>query len=45
MDSRRRRSGSSATTSWATFPGGTADLDYRFALDGERIERLDIVAG
>lgn len=25
------------------FPGGTADLDYRFALDGERIERLDIV--
>jgi hypothetical protein len=27
------------------FPGGTADLDYRFALDGERIERLDIVLG
>ncbi|KAB2811378.1 nuclear transport factor 2 family protein [Pimelobacter simplex] len=27
------------------FPGGTADLDYRFVLDGERIERLDIVAG
>ncbi|RCK71280.1 nuclear transport factor 2 family protein [Desertihabitans brevis] len=27
------------------FPGGTADLDYRFALDGERVERLDIVAG
>lgn len=25
------------------FPGGTADLDYRFALAGERIERLDIV--
>ncbi|QSR24169.1 DUF4440 domain-containing protein [Nocardioides aromaticivorans] len=27
------------------FPGGTADLDYRFVLDGERIERLDIVVG
>jgi hypothetical protein len=27
------------------FPGGKADLDYRFALEGERIERLDIVAG
>ncbi|RKT79067.1 SnoaL-like protein [Terracoccus luteus] len=27
------------------FPGGTADLDYRFALDGERVGRLDIVAG
>ena len=27
------------------FPGGVADLDYRFALDGERIERLDIVLG
>ncbi|WP_377322955.1 nuclear transport factor 2 family protein [Pimelobacter simplex] len=27
------------------FPGGTADLDYRFVLDGGRIERLDIVAG
>jgi ketosteroid isomerase-like protein len=25
------------------FPGGTADLDYRFVLGGERIERLDIV--
>ena len=25
------------------FPGGTADLDYRFVLDGERIERLDMV--
>lgn len=25
------------------FPGGTADLDYRFVLDGERIARLDIV--
>lgn len=24
------------------FPGGTADLGYRFALDGDRIERLDI---
>lgn len=24
------------------FPGGTADLSYRFALDGDRIERLDI---
>ena len=22
------------------FPGGTADLDYRFALDGERIDHL-----
>lgn len=27
------------------FPGGTADLDYRFALDGDRIGRLDIVLG
>jgi hypothetical protein len=27
------------------FPGGKAELDYRFALEGERIERLDIVAG
>jgi ketosteroid isomerase-like protein len=27
------------------FPGGKADLDYRFALEGERIERLDIVLG
>jgi hypothetical protein len=27
------------------FPGGKADLDYRFALEGERIERLDIVVG
>ena len=27
------------------FPGATADLDYRFALDGDRIERLDIVLG
>lgn len=27
------------------FPGGKADLDYRFLLDGERIARLDIVAG
>lgn len=27
------------------FPGGTADLDYRFTLDGDRIQRLDIVAG
>ena len=25
------------------FPGGAADLDYRFVLDGERIERIDIV--
>jgi ketosteroid isomerase-like protein len=25
------------------FPGGTADLDYRFALDGGRIARIDIV--
>ena len=25
------------------FPGGRADLDYRFALVGDRIERLDIV--
>ncbi|SER18161.1 nuclear transport factor 2 family protein [Microlunatus flavus] len=24
------------------FPGGTADLSYRFALDGDRIARLDI---
>jgi len=27
------------------FPGETADLDYRFVLDGERIDRLDIVLG
>ena len=27
------------------FPGGKADLDYRFALEGERIERLEIVPG
>lgn len=27
------------------FPGGTADLDYRFALAGDRIGRLDIVLG
>lgn len=27
------------------FPGGTADLDYRFALEGDRIDRLDIVLG
>ena len=27
------------------FPGGKADLDYRFTLQGERIERLDIVLG
>jgi hypothetical protein len=27
------------------FPGGTADLDYRFTLDGDRIQRLDIVLG
>jgi ketosteroid isomerase-like protein len=27
------------------FPGGKADLDYRFALEGERVERLDIVLG
>jgi ketosteroid isomerase-like protein len=27
------------------FPGGKADLDYRFALKGEQIERLDIVLG
>jgi ketosteroid isomerase-like protein len=27
------------------FPGGTADLDYRFVLDGRRIARLDIVVG
>lgn len=27
------------------FPGGAADLDYRFALDGDRISRLDIVLG
>ncbi|MEP9365210.1 nuclear transport factor 2 family protein [Nocardioides sp. CN2-186] len=25
------------------FPGGTANLDYRFALAGELIERIDIV--
>ena len=27
------------------FPGGVADLDYRFALEGEQITRLDIVLG
>ncbi|GAA4100651.1 nuclear transport factor 2 family protein [Nocardioides kongjuensis] len=27
------------------FPGGKADLDYRFALDGDRIAQLDIVLG
>lgn len=27
------------------FPGGTADLDYRFSLEGDRVDRLDIVAG
>lgn len=27
------------------FPGGVADLDYRFALEGEKIARLDIVPG
>ena len=27
------------------FPGGSADLDYRFALDGDQIARLDIVLG
>ncbi|WP_345459069.1 nuclear transport factor 2 family protein [Nocardioides marinquilinus] len=27
------------------FPGGVADLDYRFALEGDRIARLDIVLG
>lgn len=27
------------------FPGGAADLRYRFALDGDLIERLDIVGG
>lgn len=27
------------------FPGGAADLDYRFVLDGDRIARLDVVAG
>lgn len=27
------------------FPGGAADLNYRFALDGDRIARLDIVGG
>jgi hypothetical protein len=27
------------------FPGEKADLDYRFTLQGERIERLDIVLG
>lgn len=27
------------------FPGGEADLDYRFSLDGDRVERLDIVLG
>ena len=25
------------------FPGGTADLDYRFALEDDRIARIDIV--
>jgi len=25
------------------FPGGVADLDYRFSLEGEQIARLDIV--
>lgn len=25
------------------FPGGTADLDYRFGLAGDHIDRLDIV--
>jgi hypothetical protein len=25
------------------FPGGKADLEYRFTLEGERIARLDIV--
>lgn len=27
------------------FPGGTADLDYRFVLEGDRIARLDVVLG
>ena len=27
------------------FPGGSADVDHRFVLDGERIARLDIVLG
>lgn len=27
------------------FPGGKADLDYRFSLAGDRIERVDIVVG
>lgn len=27
------------------FPGGQADLDYRFRLDGDRITRLDVVLG
>lgn len=27
------------------FPGGKADLDYRFALKGDLIDRLDIVLG
>ena len=27
------------------FPGGKADLDYRFTLDGDRVRRLDIVLG
>ena len=27
------------------FPGGTADLDYQFALEGDRIGRVDIVLG
>lgn len=27
------------------FPGNTVDLDYRFALDGDRITRLDVVLG
>lgn len=27
------------------FPGGRADLDHRFVLAGDRIERMDIVLG
>ncbi len=27
------------------FPGGKADLDYRFALGAEKVQRLDIVLG
>lgn len=27
------------------FPGGKADLDYRFALEDDRVARLDIVVG